>query len=209
MQFNAQLLGRAWANARKIRSKDEGRPALRAMVVDRFPVGLRIVTTDSYRLLVTWVPSVDDELEHWPADDDEPTVSITVYDDANLVGAVCATADKLDLVDVTVTPDGLTAAGGHRLSTPEIKLWSSDVDFPSWKQFFKPTAPDPTFARDWTKTIHFNASYLAELATICGGDTRDTALRLDLLDHLKPVVFSGHGSHHRGLLMPVRVQEGP
>lgn len=57
LTFDAGWLARGWLSVAEASSKDKGRPALnRTVCVEFYDDGVRLVATDSYMLLTTWVP---------------------------------------------------------------------------------------------------------------------------------------------------------
>ncbi len=80
MIFNAGTLAAGWLSVALAASKDKDRPALcKSVCIDLYPEGVRLVSTDSYMLLRTWVPNAEAEADLTP----EPDV-----DDAPIAQAI-------------------------------------------------------------------------------------------------------------------------
>lgn len=75
--FDAEILARGWLSVVLAASKDDARPALTGLHVEFFAHGVRLVATDSYMLLRSWVPRGDaDE----PELDEAPLFTATALD---------------------------------------------------------------------------------------------------------------------------------
>jgi hypothetical protein len=83
--LDAGQLARGWLAVNQATGKDDSatNPAMRKTVhVDQFPQGLRLVATDSYMLLTSWIPQADG-YEPEPSLDEIPYASATVIDKHN------------------------------------------------------------------------------------------------------------------------------
>lgn len=61
MIFYPATLAKGWRSVAIAASTDKARPILTGVYVEQYRTGLRLVATDSYMMLVTWVPSYDAE----------------------------------------------------------------------------------------------------------------------------------------------------
>lgn len=200
MYFDARLFKACWSRSRRAASSDLQRPGLTVSKVDVFTAGLRILTTDSYMLCNTFIPAQDFSLDDWPDDKTDAPLSIQVADHRNLVNAILGGVQKGDVTEVTVDESGLTVRA-MTAGYPKLTIESYDgATFPAWTGFFHRGTADAA----WDGKIGFNADYLAKAATIVGSEGL-RGLVLHPVDHLKPVLFARKGSHHRLVLMPVRI----
>lgn len=79
--FTGDLLSRGWLSTAIASSTDKDRPALhRTVSIEAFSTGLRLVATDSYVLLRSWVPNVDHPFESEPALDEAPYATAIATD---------------------------------------------------------------------------------------------------------------------------------
>jgi hypothetical protein len=79
--FSPFLLARGWLSVAIASSKDDDRPALsRTVLVEQHSTGVRIVATDSYVLLHTWIPDDEHPWETAPGIDEAPTSTAVVRD---------------------------------------------------------------------------------------------------------------------------------
>lgn len=125
-RYDARELGRGWLSVAIAASKDKLNPALsRTVSIERFPEGVRLVATDSYILLHTWVSDVDHPDAPAPDFDEAPYARAVAIDPHGrgkgfLAHALAmANADEDDLVEIdmglgvvdTEEDDGLTLGG--------------------------------------------------------------------------------------------------
>lgn len=60
-RFDAGMLARGWLSVSAVAGKNDSQPALdRTVYIEQFDEGVRLTSTDTYRLLTTWVPVVDE-----------------------------------------------------------------------------------------------------------------------------------------------------
>lgn len=98
MQFSAVTLARGWLAVALASSDDKYRPMLhRTVHLERHLGGVRIIATDSYVVLHTWVPDTDHELEPEPGLDEVPDVTATAMDPHGRAKGLLAHALKLAL----------------------------------------------------------------------------------------------------------------
>ncbi len=94
IEVRARTFARAWLNTALAQSEDEERPALyRATLIELFDTGVRLVTTDSFMLLRSWVPAGIDSFHETisePGLDEMPEDSIVVVDGDRRVKALMA-----------------------------------------------------------------------------------------------------------------------
>ena len=225
MFFDARTLGRGWLAVALASGKDKARPALgRTISIEQFDTGVRLVATDSYVLLRSWCPNLEDELAPEP-DLDEPPLASAVAMDPHFRGrgflghalTLVAEAEKaghgesvhvsleLGVIDSDDDAEWHSTLPGLAalwvvLELPDeerLKLQSYEGEYPNWRNM--------TFKPEKTTSIALNPDIvgrLAKLGKIQAGTTlgfewagKIGAARLELLDSDPRVV---------GLVMPCR-----
>lgn len=167
---NAWHLARVWLSTAIAQSTDEARPVLcHTTLVEVYPTGLRLVSTDSYILVTGWVPlSGTDHPE--PGLGRRPEMSVVVRDldgrARSLLGYLKGVTNgepegKAEPVDVLLytheprtaqaTFEGLEATrfvlevpGEERLTLDTI-----DAPFPTWRQLFREFRAAPVDESVW------------------------------------------------------------
>lgn len=112
---DAEALARAWLSVAIASASDKHRPALsKTVAIEVFPTGVRLVATDSYVLLHSWVPDLsaaEDEPEPFP--DESPVGTWVAIDDHGRVKGLMA--HVLSLLGEKSPPDDLTIRLGAGL----------------------------------------------------------------------------------------------
>ena len=81
--FDARYLARGWLAVATFSGKDNAAPALsKTVLVEAFPDGVRLVATDRYILMTSWVPALDKEGNPEPELDEAPDSRTIVHDPA-------------------------------------------------------------------------------------------------------------------------------
>ena len=81
MIFDARYIARGWLAVAVASAADKGRPALhRTIHIEQHATGLRLVATDSYVLLHSFVPDVEHDLKDEPGLDEVPIATATAMD---------------------------------------------------------------------------------------------------------------------------------
>lgn len=82
LTFDAQAIARAWLSVSLAASDDDARPALTGLHIEFYAEGVRLVATDSYMLLRSWVPTGGhgDEDPAEPLLDEAPLATATALD---------------------------------------------------------------------------------------------------------------------------------
>ena len=81
--FDARFLARGWLAVATFSAKDTGSPALsKTVLVEEYPDGVRLVATDRYILMSSWVPALDKEGNPEPELDEAPDSRTIVHDPA-------------------------------------------------------------------------------------------------------------------------------
>lgn len=166
MQFNAFVFGRSWNSVALAQGNDKSRPALfRTTLIEMFPDGVRLVSTDSYLLLKAWIPEIDtpdapepghDELPDEVAicaDVDQQVTSLMRY--AQMVtkkdGADTDVAIEMRLGTMLAEQGTLAGMDQHavtfRLDHAYDQILEAPVydgSFPSWRPLW--------FSHRWTQT---------------------------------------------------------
>ena len=78
--FDAALLARGWLSVALASTKSAAPAIDRTVSIEQYHDGVRLAATDSYILLHTWVPSVDDELAPEPQPDEAPEAVAVAQD---------------------------------------------------------------------------------------------------------------------------------
>lgn len=112
MIVSGRHLSRAWLAVLCAASDDEERPALcRAVHIEQYSTGVRLVATDSYWLSHCWVPAaakLEGELRPTEPDLGElPDASVTVIDDEWRVRDLFKHIAKATKITAKVTPDDI------------------------------------------------------------------------------------------------------
>lgn len=173
IQLSGRLLSRAWLAVQLAASDDASRPVLyRAVNIEEFDTGVRLVATDSYWLSMCWVPATptdpDAELPEEPPLYARPLAVATVNDDEHrirdLFRHVAKITKKADALDVLVSLDLETSTYDEAVPTlsPEmaplracveipgerILVRTCEIDFPNWRmllsQFDGPAVGKPS-----------------------------------------------------------------
>lgn len=194
MMFDARYVARSWLAVGLASASDRDRPALhRTIHIEEFAAGLRLVATDSYLLLHSFVPSLDHGLADEPGIDEAPSVTATAIDPHGRAKGFMAHMLKLarqaeedndDSIDVRVRlnvlgasdDDGQRAqsfAGMEALSVvvelpdkERVVLDSYEGDWPAWRAVWG------TFRPVETNVVALNPDVvgrLAKLGNVCEG----------------------------------------
>lgn len=106
MHFNAWQLSRAWQSVALAQGDDDARPALyRTTLIEMYPEGIRLISTDGYILLKGWVPAAD-SLDEEPGADVLPDDVAIASDRDQRVISLMKYAQQLcrhDGVDTPIT----------------------------------------------------------------------------------------------------------
>lgn len=159
MIFDARHLARAWLSVALASGTKDSLPAMaRTVHIEEDRHGVRLVATDSYVLLTSWVPASDSELEDEPGIDQVPLVTATAIDPHGrakgfmahaLRLAVRAAKDNLDPVHLRLRlkvpgvqgddrPQGLPGMEAHTVTVeqPDVErliLDSYEGVWPNWR----------------------------------------------------------------------------
>lgn len=80
-KFDGGLLARGWLSVALASGSDKDRAALdRTVLIESYPTGVRLVATDSYMLLRTWVPNRDHPSAAEPEPDESPWATAVAMD---------------------------------------------------------------------------------------------------------------------------------
>lgn len=159
--FDAYDLSRTWLAVAIAQSDDDSRPMLdRTTLVEWFPTGIRLVSTDSYLLLRGWVPAKDTRSTAEPAtyrrpqattvvrDVDQRGLALFKYLRTATNGQPDGKADPIDVVLSVATPgnvdvptlDPSWAPTRFRVEAPDHERLLLDTyegtDFPKWRPLF-------------------------------------------------------------------------
>lgn len=160
--LSGRTLSRAWLAVQLAASDDASRPVLyRAVNIEEFDTGVRLIATDSYWLSMCWVPAPPADPDGVPASEPpiyaRPLTTATVNDDEHrvrdLFRHVAKVTKKSDAPDVMVTLDLETstydeavptlapelAATVARVEIPgeQISVRTCEIDYPDWRALLR------------------------------------------------------------------------
>lgn len=182
--FDGSLLSRGWLSTAIASSPDKERAALhRTVAIEAYPTGLRLVATDSYVLLRSWVPNVENPFENEPAIDEAPYSTAVAMDPhgraKNFLAHVlklARAADKademppevrlnlgvIDEVDTALQPSFAGLEARYVVlelvddAAERLKLLTYEGVFPEWRNL--------TFTAKKTDAIALNPEIVGRLA---------------------------------------------
>jgi hypothetical protein len=184
--YDARTLAKAWHSVAVASAKDAGSPALeRTILIEAFGAGVRLVATDRYVLLRSWVPNIEHDLEPEPGLDEAPYATAVAIDPDGRAKGFLAYALKLakdlgdddgagldvrmnlGVVDEVEDEDRPAFAGMEVryvvLELPDVervKLRTYDGVYPDWRRLL-----DGLVAVS-TETIALGAEILGRLAKL-------------------------------------------
>lgn len=223
MDFNAWNFARSWASVALAQANDKSRPNLhRSTLIEIFPEGVRLVSTDGYVLLKAWVPT-DDGDEPEPGSDVLPDDTALCADpDLRVLGlmkyAQQITKQDGDDTMVTITMgfgemsetgrqgtlDGMTQASvwfrlgqeyDERIETPRFQ-----GEFPNWRPLW--------FGHKWSPTslVGFGADGILRLGKLSAlWDKSTIEFALGGSNGVARVSIQAPNVNVDGLVMPVRL----
>lgn len=104
-RFNAWILGRSWASVALAQGEDDARPVLyRTTLIESFPTGIRLLSTDSAVLLKAWVANTDHPNEPEPLIEELPADVAICRDLDHRVLGLMKYAQKITKGDGIDTP---------------------------------------------------------------------------------------------------------
>jgi len=218
LTFDAEHIARGWLSVALARSTDEARPALTGINIEFFERGVRLVATDSYMLLRSWVGAGDapePDLDEAPS---RRAVALDVYGrGAGLMRHMLALATAKDAppydVRVSIGPD------------PRVDIEPSFVGFERQCAIFD--VPDqelltlPLYEGDWPDWRHLWDTWTSHTTTEVHFAPELIVARLGKLGKLHPgstvgwsfggptgaakIVLSPAEPSVEGLAMPTKV----
>jgi len=224
LTFDATALARGWLSVALAASKDKARPILYNTIhVEVFGEGVRLVATDSYILLRSWVSKLHSDAPE-PGLDEAPTVTMIAHDQygrgknllwhlLNLSQGEDSPAIELDLTVGDTEPDETQAEPSFdgmakqwvTFQVPDkerLKLPTIDGEYPNWRVL------DTDFLAVSTKAIGLAPEIIKRLASlektaavtslswVFGGELK--AARVSAVNAFPPVT---------GLVMPQRIDD--
>lgn len=182
MIFHPSTLAAGWRGVALAAAKGAERPALASIRVEQYPHGVRLVASDSYMLLTTWVPdrTAEDEFLPEPDDDEAPIAVATVMDPHGRGKGLLAHAQQLAKADppeitevhlslgVVIEDTASPSLAGMEtrwciieISERErVKLQLYDGEYPTWRSLFL------GYQSEETKAVALNLEILAKLAKL-------------------------------------------
>lgn len=220
MIFFPSTLAKGWRSVALAASSDKARPILCGVQVEQYPEGVRLVATDSYVLLSSWVPNLEAErdLKPEPGMDEPPMATAIVLDPHGRGKGLLAHAQQLavddgideirmDLRVVAVEdPDAPGFAGMEprwcviEVSERErVKLRLCEGEYPNWRRLLDGLTPQAS------ERVALAPDLVARLATL-GKIQKETRLGWTFTGEDKPVAVDLIDSHPfvSGLAMPCR-----
>lgn len=162
IELSGRALSRAWPAVSLAASDDDGLPVLyRAVHVEEFENGVRLVATDSYWLAHAWVPHIDEVDRPAPLLEEVPERTVTVSDVEFRVRALVAHVGKQtrrqDDPDVRVLFDPATSMYDEDRPTlsPELALQRCTVEIPGAERVLAPTLQGIEFP-NWRQLLAEN-----------------------------------------------------
>jgi hypothetical protein len=226
-KVDALALSRVWMAVSSVSSKDDNMPALdHSVCIEQYEAGLRLVATDTVRLLVGWVPADGWTPEHEPGPDELPH-AVAVAVDEN--GRARSLLSYMGQQATKEENDGLTAL--VRLGVPwqapetareelqldgfnalavdleyvdneRLQLRVYEGDFPPWRTLLD------SFKVVRTGALALSQASLAVLAKAVKPFGEDCEVRLRFGGPNKPVTVEFGGGPFlpfvKGLVMPIR-----
>ncbi len=165
MMYDAAVLARGWLSVALASAKDNDRPVLdRTVHIEQHPGGLRLVATDSYMLLHTFVPGIDHELDPAPGIDEVPISSATARDPYGRARGFLAhvlrlasgeDADPIEIrVRLNVIAEATAQASFAGMEAHHVVVEQPDVErlvldvvdgpYPVWRPLLADVHPVPT-----------------------------------------------------------------
>lgn len=218
LRFVAAHIARGWLSTALAASDDDARPALTGVHVEFFPTGIRLVATDSYMLLRSWVPIAE---APEPGLDEAPVDVATALDPFGRgVGLMrhllkIATAKDAPPYDLCVSvgddprlEDDLSFTGMERqyliLDVPDQEILTLPLyegAWPEWRSLWT------SFVAESTTEIHFNPELIVARLGKLGKLHGEAVLRWQFGGPLRPamVELAPATPSVAGLVMPVKV----
>lgn len=220
MIFFPSTLAKGWRSVALAASSDKARPLLCGVLVEQFADGVRLVGTDSYMLLTTWVPGIEAErdLKPEPGLDEAPIATAVVLDPHGRGKGLLAHAQQLAAkgevdeirMDLGVIAVEDTDAPGFAGMEPRwcvielnererVKLLLCEGEFPTWRPLLDGLTPVVT------ERVAMAPDLVARLAKL-GKIQDETSLGWTFTGDDKPVAVELIDSHPfvSGLAMPCR-----
>lgn len=177
VEVSGRALARTWATVSLAASQDEKLPALfRAVHVEEYTSGVRLIATDNYWIAWAWVPATDlEDLVALPVTS-EPVRVQTVHDDdlrvAALLKHVAKQTAKADDPDIPVSID-LTARvidEARPTLSPELAPLRVLIEIPGRERVLASTVQGLPYP-DWRKIIStgFDAAPAGAPSVALGG----------------------------------------
>jgi len=156
IELSGRTLARAWRSVQVASSDDEDRQALyRAVHVEVFETGVRLIATDGYWLARCWAPADGSPWTAEPDWDELPDNAVTMLDHdwrvRDLMKFVASVTGRKDAPDITMTLDPALRAVNEAVPTLDPS-WASprcsigipeaegvlcpvaEIEFPNWRR---------------------------------------------------------------------------
>lgn len=181
MIFTPSTLAAGWRSVALAASKDKDRPILNGILVEQYATGLRLVATDSYMVLHTFVPTLRAEADYDPEPtiDEAPITSCIVSDPdgrgrgllayaAQLEGKQLLSEIRVDLGVIAQEDENNPSFAGMEArwcivevsERERVKLRLTEGEFPNWRALFVGHEAEET------KQVALNLELLARLAKL-------------------------------------------
>jgi len=222
MIFNARDLARGWLSVALASANDEARPALyRTVAIEQFAEGVRLVATDSYMILRTWVPAVDHAYDPEPGLDEAPITTAVAIDEYGRGKGLLSHLLKLSTakdalpIEVRLTLGVVEPEEGEGTfagmdatwvivehpDAERLRLRAYEGEFPNWRKLFDGHTPQTTDA------VALGIPRLTALAKLgkIHGDANPLLWRFGGEIGPAHVAVKDSDPFVEGLVMPVRV----
>ncbi len=224
--YNARMLSTAWLSVALAAGKVAEIPVLnRTILVEQYSQGLRLIATDRYVLLRSFVPNVDHKPDDEPSLDEAPDEFAVAMDldgrARGLLGyllgiAKYAAKEGLDPVEVRVSlnatddQDDPTFQGMERRyvrfdyeAQERLQLDTYGGDFPEWRSL------TTTIEHQTTDAIALNPEIIGRLARLGKlHNNSPIAWRFGGESKAAEIEIVGSEPDVRGIVMPVRMEFG-
>ncbi len=229
MKFDAPDLARAWLSVALASGNDKDLVQLhRTVCIEEYPTGVRLVATDRYILLTSWVPSLDAKWPREPELDEAPDRTVVASDSdsraKSLLGYVRTLANRLHddpdmYVQGEITLDvrfdvRLPAGQGGSdealegmepkyvvLEVPDtekVYLQTIEANYPSWR------AITTSFTPETTKVVSFYPERLHRLGQLNRFHKGTLDWTFGGSERAAMVEVRDSEPHVQGIVMPVR-----
>ena len=221
---DALQLARGWRAVAAVSGKDDDRPALdHTVYIEQYDVGLRLVATDSVRLLVAWVPANGHSIEDEPDAGELPHATAVAVDQWGRAKSLLAHMGQLAAKEEYVGLSALVRLGvpWQAPDVPEAELQfdgfqalAVNLEYPDNERLQLPvyegSYPEyrnllTAWTSEKTQALAMNQDSLAILAKAVAPFGAECGVEFRFSGELRPIAVTfGLGPTVRGLVMPMK-----